>query len=153
VLEDAAFAFAPHDAHGDTPPTLTERGPICVSLPEPPRVARPAVVVANELLEGLPFALLERAESGWLEVRVGTGAGDALREGLVPARADGAAVADRLARAATPGARIPLQQVAQRWLRDGLSLVAGGRVVAFDYGSDTAALASRRWTDWVRTYS
>ena len=33
-----------------------------------------------------------------------------------------------------------------------MSLAARGRVVAFDYGSDTAALASRPWTEWVRTY-
>ena len=152
VLEDAAFAFAPHDADPEAPPTLTGRGPICVSLPELPRVAGPAVVVANELLESLSFALLERAGAGWLEVRVGTDVGGALREVLVPAPADAAAMADRLAPAAAPGARIPIQEVAQRWLRDALSLVAGGRVVAFDYGCDTAALASRPWTEWVRTY-
>jgi SAM-dependent MidA family methyltransferase len=143
-LYDERLVLADADAPG--------RGPICVSLPDLPRASGPAVVVANEMLEGLPFALLERGDAGWLEVRVGAGDGDALREVLVPAPADAAAMADRLAPAAARGARIPIQQVAQRWLRDALSLAAGGRVVAFDYGCDTPALASRPWTEWLRTY-
>jgi SAM-dependent MidA family methyltransferase len=150
VLEDAAVAFAPHGA--EAPTRRAVRGPICVSVPDLPRVGGPAVVIANELLEGLPFALLERGDAGWLDVRVGAGVGGALREVLVHAPADVAALADRLAQAAAPGARIPIQEVAQRWLREALALVAGGRVVAFDYGCDTPALAARPWTEWLRTY-
>jgi len=36
------------------------------------------VVVANELLDNLPFVLLEREAEGWLEVRVGPGPAEVL---------------------------------------------------------------------------
>ena len=46
-------------------------GPIVVSLSDLPRVPGPCVVVANELLDNLPFGLLERTEDGWADVCVG----------------------------------------------------------------------------------
>lgn len=153
ALEEASFAFAPAERDVEAPPTLTGRGPICVSLGELPRVAGPAIVVANELLDNLPFGLAERGDEGWLEVRVGLADGDRLAETLVPAATDTAAMLDRLAPDAATGARVPVQHAAQRWLRDALALTAaGGRVVAFDYMDTTAAMAARSWSDWVRTY-
>ena len=77
------------------PPT----GPIVVSLGELPRLPGPCVVLANELLDNLPFGLLERTPDGWAEVHVGVD-GDRLVEVLVPT--DGLA-----ARRRRSGSRVP----------------------------------------------
>ena len=103
------------------------------------------MVLANELLDNLPFGLLERTTTGWSEVRVGVESGD-LVEAIVPSAAAPAVVAD-------VGYRIPVQRAAAAWLRDALDLAGpGGRVVALDYASTTAEMAQRPWTEWVRTY-
>lgn len=152
-LEDPAAAFAsapaPHEAQrGIEPPA----GPIVVSLPDLPRLPGPCVVLANELLDNVPFRLAERAVDGWTEVLVGLD-GSALVEVLVPLAPGDAARLDELAPAAPPGARLPIQRGAAAWLREAADLAGpDGRVVAFDYATTTAELAARPWTEWVRTY-
>ena len=107
-------------------------------LPTEPFVG---VVLANELLDNLPFGLLERTEDGWAEVRVDAD----LREVLVPV--DEGRLVD-----APVGARVPVQRAAQAWVDAAVRLVRPGRVVVFDYADTTASMARRPWTDWVRTY-
>ncbi len=111
-------------------------------LPAEPFVG---VVLANELLDNLPFGLLERQAGGWAEVRVT----ESLTETLVP-------VDDppegRLAPGAEVGARIPVQRVARAWVDRARALVTAGRVVAIDYADTTPSMAGRPWTDWARTY-
>jgi NADH dehydrogenase [ubiquinone] 1 alpha subcomplex assembly factor 7 len=156
-LEDPALAFAPVDPDTESPVPGSPPGPICVSLAELPRVAGPAVVLANELLDNLPFGLAERGGDGWREVRVDlaarTGGAERLVERTVPLDAERVAVLDRLAPDASSGARVPLQDAARAWLRDALS-VAGhrGRVVVVDYAATTAELAARPQHEWLRTY-
>lgn len=158
-LEDPALAFAPLDPDTEAPVAGAPTGPICVSLAELPRVAGPAVVLANELLDNLPFGLAVRTGGTWQEVRIdlvaggaGTG-GDRLVEVLVPLAAERADVLDRLVPGAPDGARVPLQGAANAWLREALS-VAGprGRVVVVDYAARTAELAARPQDEWLRTY-
>ena len=108
------------------------------ALPEEPFTG---VVLANELLDNLPFGLLERQAGGWAEVRVGAD----LAEVLVPVGA-GPEVD------APAGARIPVQGAARAWVEQARELVHRGRVVAIDYADTTPSLARRPWTDWVRTY-
>lgn len=160
-LEEPALAFAPVDPDTEAPVTGSPTGPICVSLAELPRVVGPAVVLANELLDNLPFGLAERRVGAWHEVRVdldpaaepGGGAGARLVERLVPLAPDRAAMIDGLAPGAADGARVPLHDAARTWLRDALALAgAGGRVVVVDYASTTAALAGRPQAEWLRTY-
>lgn len=116
-------------------------------LPANPLVG---VVIANELLDNLPFRLLERSKSGWHEVHVS--AGDS-SEVLMPAPADAAAMADALAPDAAPGARVPLQLKAAVWVRRALRLLERGRLLIFDYGVPrTAELAQRPQSEWLRTY-
>ena len=105
------------------------------------------VVLANELLDNLPFALAECVPGGWREVLVGPDLaemhGDLLPQDFAP----GASLGLRL------GARIPLQRQAARWPADASALLRTGMVVAFDYTSPTtAALAARPWQQWLRTY-
>ena len=103
------------------------------------------VVLANELLDNLPFGLLERQADGWAEVRVAEG----LTEVLVPV--DDAPEAG-LAPDAPVGARIPLQRAAAAWVESACALARPGRVVVVDYADATPSLARRPWTDWARTY-
>jgi SAM-dependent MidA family methyltransferase len=140
-------------------------GPIVVSLPDLPAEAVTGVVIANELLDNLPFRLLERTGTGWVEVRVvraapdlavpgsAAGGGSGLAELLVPADDATAARADRLAPDAPVGARVPLQDEAGGWLRSAFGVIDRGSVLVVDYAVATSAeLAARPWTEWVRTY-
>jgi SAM-dependent MidA family methyltransferase len=123
-------------------------GPLVTSLAELPQLSFTGAVVANELLDNLPFALLEKEPLGWAEVRVD----DQLRETLVPAANDLALHADRLAPDAPAGSRVPLQRPATAWVRSALGVLERGRITAFDYASTTPEMARRPWTEWVRTY-
>jgi len=127
------------------------RGPLVTALPDLPAEPIVSVVVANELLDNVPFDLLERREAGWYEVRVGERQGG-LVEVPVPARRHLAEEADRLVPDPRPGGRAPFQALARAWLRDALEVVSRGRVVAVDYTDTTPSLVRRPWTEWVRTY-
>lgn len=130
------------------PQPVAGTGPLVTSLAELPVGPFEGLVLANELLDNLAFRLLERTSHGWSEVRVTAG----LEECLVEAAEPVAAEADRLAPDASPGARIPLQHAAARWLRAALASLGRGRVVVVDYADTTPSMAIRPWTDWVRTY-
>jgi SAM-dependent MidA family methyltransferase len=111
------------------------------------------VVVANELLDNLPFDLAQRHAAGWDEVRLVEDPDHTWTEVLVPLDGARAALLDRLVPGAVPGARAPLQGPAGEWVAAGLGQLApGGRLVVLDYGATTAELAARPWTRWVRTY-
>jgi SAM-dependent MidA family methyltransferase len=133
TLEEPALAFAPAAAdEDDEAVTPTVPGPIVVSLAELPRVAGPTVVIANELLDNLPVDLAEDGS----ELRVVSVFG---RLALIDVPSAGA----------PGGPRIPLQIAAARWVNEARAL---GRVVVFDYADTTASMASRPWTEWLRTY-
>ena len=146
--------LAPPSDGDDEPRAVPGRGPRIASLAELPAGPLVGVVLANELLDNLPFAILERGRDGWLEVRVAE-AGDGFAEQVVPARPVLAGEASRLFDGEPPpreGSRIPIQSAATDWLRSAMRVLERGRVVAIDYGSTTSALAPRAWTEWVRTY-
>lgn len=91
------------------------------------------VIVANELLDNLPFGLLERTPDGWVPVTVDDG-GTTSPDGTGP--------------------RIPVAAAAAAWVTAARRrLRPGGRLVCFDYADTTAALAARPWTDWVRAFA
>ena len=119
----------------------------CIPHSEP--FAPFGMVIANELLDNLPFRILERTASGWKEVVVrlsenGEFASDAIGE-------DDSEQAASLAPNAPVGARIPLQEQASAWVRQACELIGRGRVIVFDYGDTTAELAERN--GWLRTYA
>jgi SAM-dependent MidA family methyltransferase len=156
-VTDPSLAFPPRAGDDDDEDAAGEgaagTGPRVVSLAELPAFAVVGVVLANELLDNLAFGLVERGRDGWLEVRLSlTGDDLPLVETLVPARQSDAALADRLAPDAGPGARIPLQRAAADWLGEALARVERGRVVVIDYASTAPELAARPWVQWVRTY-
>ncbi len=107
------------------------------------------VVIANELLDNLPFRLAV-FDDGWREAFVGRDPSGRYVEVLpVPIEP----VPDMLHVRAALGARVPLIDRAAAWVEDARSLLRSGSVVAIDYGvAHTAELAARPWRDWLRTY-
>jgi SAM-dependent MidA family methyltransferase len=152
------------DDDGEGPRGLPGRGPRFASLEHLPVGSFAGVVLANELLDNLPFALLERdspatarqpESSGdeWSEIRVGfDDSEEELVEVLVPANPLLAEQASALAPDVLPGGRIPIQSAATEWLRDALRTLERGRVVVIDYAETTTELSRRPQSEWVRTY-
>ena len=64
ALERAGLGFAGARPDDEDAPPASVDGPIVVSLGDLPRVPGPCVVLANELLDNLPFGLLERTADG-----------------------------------------------------------------------------------------
>ncbi len=149
-LEPAGLVLGPMVvADADVgPEPVAGIGPLVTALAELPVGPFTGVVLANELLDNLAFRLLERGPGGWLEVRVGS----ALEELLVEAPHEIAAEASRLAPDTPVGGRIPVQHRAVEWLRQVIAGLTQGRVVVLDYADTTASMATRPWTEWVRTY-
>jgi len=114
-------------------------------VPDEPFVG---VVVANELLDNLPFRLAVH-DGGWREAFVDVDTSGRLVEVLVPF----SEVPACLPSAAAHGARAPVQDEAARWVRDAVAhLRPPGRLVVLDYASSTADMAARPWRGWLRTY-
>lgn len=107
------------------------------------------MVIANELLDNLPFRILERTASGWEEVVVRLSeSAEFTSEATAYSDSELAAA---LAPNAPVGARIPLQEQASAWVRQACELIGRGRVIVFDYGAATAELAER--DGCLRTYT
>lgn len=108
------------------------------------------VVVANELLDNLPFRLLVH-DGTWREAWV-THGGAGFLEVLRPV---GSETIEHLGLPSSPphGARVPWQQAAGEWVADVVARLRG-RLVVIDYAvNSTAELARRNWREWLRTFA
>jgi SAM-dependent MidA family methyltransferase len=153
AVEPAANVFGAVVSGDDEVHHISGTGPVVAVLDDLPYVPVTGVVLANELLDNIPFRLVERTRRGWSEVLVGLDVdGEELREVLVPAAPDVAREADRFAPDASPGARLPLQHGAVAWLQRALGVLDRGRVICIDYADSSASLATRPWNGWLRTY-
>lgn len=137
-------------------------GPLVCSLEELPAERIVGAVIANELLDNIPFRLFQKSADDpanesvgadtWQEVRVTIDAGQ-LVELLVVADDDIARRLHSLAPDARPGDRVPLQDGAARWVRSALGVLRSGSVLVVDYAAaTTASLADRPVGEWLRTY-
>ena len=149
-----SFALATHEAKGaarylavETSASQRAAHPTgaasAAALPD----AITGLVVANELLDNLPFRLLVM-DGGWREAWVARD-GDRLVEVLRPAEPTGVALPER----APHGARFPVQERAAAWLADALGRVRAGALVVVDYARRFDDFASRPWREWLRTYA
>lgn len=115
------------------------------SLPEEPVTG---VVLANELLDNVPFRLAV-FDGAWREAYVEVGPDGTLSEVTVPAPTEW----DWLPAHAPHGARVPVQTGAAAWVSAARSALQAGSVLVFDYcTARTAALAAVPWREWLRTY-
>jgi SAM-dependent MidA family methyltransferase len=106
------------------------------------------VVLANELLDNLPFRLFV-FDGKWKEAFVAMGDGDKFVEVL----RDVSDIPSVLPQTASLGARAPIQSAARDWLTMVSARLGRGRIVVFDYCSaSTSDIAASPWREWLRTY-
>lgn len=112
------------------------------------------VVLANELLDNLPFDLYERSGDHWVELRVTVGSSPnkfATVEVQVPEPSELSDELSSLFVGSVPhGSQVVRQTAAREWLSEALASLHAGRVVVLDYGATTAELAARG--SWLRTH-
>ena len=135
----------------DSPLPVTGMGPIATALDDLPAVAVDGVVIANELVDNLPFRVVERRAGEWWEVRVGVD-GAELVEQLVIASTELAAEADLVVADPPDGTRVPVPTALVDWLRRAAAVLRSGRLVVVDYTATAEELAERGETGWLRTY-
>ncbi|MFZ9629305.1 MAG: SAM-dependent methyltransferase [Ilumatobacteraceae bacterium] len=106
------------------------------------------VVLANELLDNLPFRLAVH-DGTWREAAVHVEPSGAVVEVLLPAPSEW----HWLPASAPHGARVPVQTRAHDWVAGAQRRLRAGTVLAIDYcTSRTATLATVPWRQWLRTY-
>jgi SAM-dependent MidA family methyltransferase len=145
ALEPADEALGPYvrAAGVDTAVPQPGTGPIVAALDELPALAaRDAVLLANELLDNLPFGIAQRTTDGWHEVRVALAPDGGFEEMLVPSDSDPGIDAPI-------GTRVPLPRGVQDWARACEQTIERGFVLAIDYMCAASELADR---PWLRTY-
>ena len=106
------------------------------------------VIIANELLDNLPFRLFV-FDGAWLEAFVAQTPDGAFVEVLHKPLA----IPSVLPQTAALGSRVPIQDDASTWVNNALSLIERGSLLLFDYCTDTTAeVAAMPWREWLRTY-
>ena len=115
-----------------------------VSLEELPALELDGVVIANELLDNLPFGIVEYDGATWQEVRVAL-RGDDFCEVMVPAPAGDAAALHEITRdvPVEPGARLPIPRGIDAWFAAIGRVLRRGVIVTVDYVDDASALVGR----------
>jgi SAM-dependent MidA family methyltransferase len=109
------------------------------------------VVVANELLDNMPAALVVRRGSGWQERRV-TVVDDALELVDRPPRPEVVEWADRYSGPVPEGGQVEVQLAATEWVGNVAGRLEAGALLLFDYGDRAENLEHRRSEGTVRTY-
>jgi len=116
-----------------------------ISIANIPEVPLVGAVIANELLDNLPFDLLEGNGKCWKEVRVGL-MDDQFVETLIGERKEPVGVLP------IKGARIPIQTQANKWVESILEMIVAGSLLVIDYGSTTQEMSQRDQDSWLRTF-
>jgi SAM-dependent MidA family methyltransferase len=106
------------------------------------------VILANELLDNLPFKLFVY-DGEWMEAFVGLGDGGKFVEILRQVDV----IPDFLPKTTPLGSRAPIQTAASQWLLNVSQKLSRGKVLVFDYCSEsTGEIAVTPWREWLRTY-
>jgi SAM-dependent MidA family methyltransferase len=150
TVEPFEHALGPARVDADgVPQPVDGSGPIVTALDELPALTVDGVVLANELLDNLPFDLVERADDGWVEIRVGTTDAGALCEVPVTASEE---LARWLGDVDVPvGTRVPVQRAVETWIDDCATRLHRGVVAIVDYAVEVDELVARGGR-WLRTY-
>jgi SAM-dependent MidA family methyltransferase len=106
------------------------------------------VILANELLDNLPFRLFV-FDGSWMEAFVSQATSGQFVEVLRTPDV----VPSCLPLTAPLGSRAPIQDAAASWVHDCLTKINNGRLLLFDYCSvSTSEISLTPWRKWLRTY-
>jgi SAM-dependent MidA family methyltransferase len=154
-LDPADEALGPFTraARDDAPAPVAGSGPVFVALDALPALELRGIVLANELLDNLPFGIAQRSETGWLEVRVAREQ-HGFAEVLVPAEPGDARALDAAVEgvAVPVGARLPIPRGLDEWIASCGRVLRDGALVVIDYVDDASGLVARGADAWLRTY-
>ena len=118
-----------------------------VSVSEMPTSIKYGVIIANELLDNLPFDVWVY-DNGWRQAHVvdtPQGFSEVLRSADIPSV---------LPSRVTHGSRAPIHTHAVQWLSQALETLKTGSILCIDYCTPTTAeVASMPWREWLRTYT
>jgi SAM-dependent MidA family methyltransferase len=115
------------------------------TMPEGPITG---VILANELLDNMPFRLFV-FDGAWMEAFVARTTDGKFVEVLHKPTE----LPSVLPETAALGSRVPIQDVASAWVSSALSSIERGRLVLFDYCSATTSeVVALPWREWLRTY-
>ncbi len=103
------------------------------------------VIIANELLDNLPFGLLIAVGGVWHQVRVTEG-GNRLVE-MTAEPCEPPVLVEPV-----DGAHIAVQDTASEWVLAALSILEEGSLLLIDYCTTTAEMVARSTDEWLRTY-
>jgi SAM-dependent MidA family methyltransferase len=119
-------------------------------LPDLPDRVR-GVILANELLDNLPMALVQKMDGRWRERWVGA-VGESLHFVDADPRVEVHDWLERHAGDVPDGGWVEVQLPAQAWLKDALRRLEAGSVLIIDYGDTAENLLPRRRDGTLRTY-
>ena len=116
------------------------------------------MVIANELLDNLPFGVAVASDTGWLEVRIALAPSGELTEVLVPAEAADAELLGDVTRGVPVpnGSRLPIPRGINAWFAGCGRVLRHGALIAIDYVDDVRGVLERgadtSSTSWLRTF-
>jgi SAM-dependent MidA family methyltransferase len=159
-LEPADEALGPFArvSPGDAPTAVEGSGPVFVSLDELPALELTGVVIANELLDNLPFGMAVASDDGWLEVRIALGPSGELTEVFVPAEAGDAETLGAITHGVPvpTGSRLPIPRGLDAWFAACGRVLRHGTLIAVDYVDDVRGVLERgadaSSASWLRTF-
>jgi len=119
-----------------------------ISTAEFPSEPIVGVVLANELLDNLPFRLMV-FDGGWRESWIASTPSGFSEELRNPSQ-----VPMHLPSSAPHGARAPIQDVARGWVEKSIASLSRGRLLVIDYArQSTDSVTTIGWREWLRTYA
>jgi SAM-dependent MidA family methyltransferase len=117
------------------------------SVGEMPQHIENGVIIANELLDNVPFDVWVY-DNGWRQAHVvdtPQGFAEVLRHVEIPSV---------LPSRVNHGSRAPIHTQAMKWLSSALASLRNGSIICIDYCTPTTAeVASMPWREWLRTYT
>ncbi len=151
-------AIGPYVRMEEEPIPVRGAGPVFTALDDLPARPFEGVVLANELLDNLPFGVAEWTGESWSEIRVGlaadTGPAPRFVEIPVPAADSDALGLQALAAGLElpVGARVPIPRGMVEWLGACGSVLKRGHAVLIDYVDTLEGVVARGPYGWLRTY-
>jgi NADH dehydrogenase [ubiquinone] 1 alpha subcomplex assembly factor 7 len=151
--DEALGPFA-RSAGDDAPLAVAGSGPVFTALEELPALELTGVVLANELLDNLPFGIAQAGDRGWQEVRVALLSRGEFTEVLVPAEPIDASALDAItADIRVPaGARLPIPRGIDAWVETCGQILRHGTLIVIDYVDSARGMVERGAGSWLRTY-